>query len=369
MVPLGVVFMGGGSGGHLYPALAIAERVRDEAPDARFVHLCSERDIDAQILEAERAEFVPVPARPPGRSPGAMVRFMRSWGPSVRTARDVFRELGAEGRRVVPVAMGGFVAAPCVRGASAERLDVLMTNLDAVPGLANRWIAKRAHTIVTAAPVAGRDWQRVPPIVRRAAIPSDPPAACRERLGLDANTPTLLVTGGSQGARSLNTLLLALAQHESAPLGGWQVIHQTGEDANPDIAGIYERAGIRARVSEYLDDMASAWGAADLALARAGAGSVGEAWASATPCVFVPYPHHKDQHQRKNAFPLVEAGGAELIDDLMDPARTLDEGLETLADLLTSEASRERMRTALVSLGPADGAQRIARLILDRAKT
>ena len=168
---LGVVFMGGGSGGHLYPALAIAERVRDEAPDARFIHLCSERAIDAQILSAEGAEFVTVPARPPGRSPGAMLRFVRSWGPSVRAARGVIRQLTREGRTVVPVAMGGFVAAPCVMGARAEKLDVVMTNLDAVPGLANRWIARRAKTIVTAAPVAGRGWERIPPLVRRAAIP------------------------------------------------------------------------------------------------------------------------------------------------------------------------------------------------------
>ena len=168
---LGVVFMGGGSGGHLYPALAIAERVRDEAPDARFIHLCSERAIDAQILSAEGAEFVTVPARPPGRSPGAMLRFVRSWGPSVRAARGVIRQLTREGRTVVPVAMGGFVAAPCVMGARAEKLDVVMTNLDAVPGLANRWIARRAKTIVTAAPVAGRGWERIPPLVRSAAIP------------------------------------------------------------------------------------------------------------------------------------------------------------------------------------------------------
>jgi len=366
MAPLGVVFMGGGSGGHLYPALAIAERVGDQAPDTRSVHLCSERAIDAQILTAENAEFIPVPARPPGKSPGALLRFMRSWGPSVRSARGAIRELRAEGRIVVPVAMGGFVAAPCVLGARAEKLDVLMTNLDAAPGLANRWIARRAKTIVTAAPVEGRSWDRIPPVVRRSAVPKDPPGVCRERFGLDPVAPTLLVTGGSQGARSLNDLLVAMCGHVEAPLRGWQVIHQTGADASPNIGEAYERAGLRATVSEFIDDMASAWGAADLALARAGAGAVGEAWASATPCAFVPYPYHRDQHQRKNALPLVDAGGACLIDDLIDPARTLAKSAGTLAELLRTPERREAMVAALRSLGPADGAERIASLILAR---
>jgi UDP-N-acetylglucosamine--N-acetylmuramyl-(pentapeptide) pyrophosphoryl-undecaprenol N-acetylglucosamine transferase len=364
---LGVVFMGGGSGGHLYPALAIAERVRDEAPDARFVYLCSQREIDAQILSAEGAEFVPVPARSPGRSPGSVVRFLRSWGPSVRAARGVFRQLKDERRTVVPVAMGGFVAAPCVMGARAEKLDVLMANLDAVPGLANRWIARRAHTIVTAAPVEGRDWRRIAPVVRRAAVPSAPPADCRRRFGLDPSTPTLLVTGGSQGARTLNDLATTLADQSPSPLRAWQVIHQTGRGANPDIPGAYERAGVRAWVGAFIEDMASAWGAADLAIARSGAGSVAEAWASATPCVFLPYPYHKDQHQKRNARPLVEAGACVVIEDRLDPARTLEGSSGALADLLASPDRRESMRSAFEALGPADGAGRLARLVLDRA--
>lgn len=367
---LGVVFMGGGSGGHLYPALAIAERVRDEAPDARFVYLCSERAIDKQILSSEGAEFVQVPARSPGRSLGSVLRFMRSWGPSVRAARDVMRELKREGRSVVPVAMGGFVAAPCVMGARAEKLGVLMTNLDAVPGLANRWIAKRAKTIVTAAPVEGFGWERIPPVVRRAAIPTESPEACRERFGLDPNTKTLLVTGGSQGARSLNELmielLVQLAIRDGQPLEGWQVIHQTGADADPEIATIYKNMGVRAWVGEFIDDMANAWGASDLALARSGAGAVGEAWASQTPCAFLPYPFHRDQHQKMNAMPLVEVGGAVLIDDLIQAPRTLERGLPVLTELFTSDSKRAEMRQALHTLGPADGAQRIARLALDR---
>ncbi|MFI4896871.1 MAG: UDP-N-acetylglucosamine--N-acetylmuramyl-(pentapeptide) pyrophosphoryl-undecaprenol N-acetylglucosamine transferase [Phycisphaerales bacterium JB059] len=364
---LGVVFMGGGSGGHLYPALAIAERVRDEAPDARFLFLCSQRDIDARILDAQGAEFVQVPARPPGRSPGALIRFMRSWGPSVRAARGVIQQLKREERTVVPVAMGGFVAAPCVMGARAEKLDVLMTNLDAVPGMANRWIARRAHTIVTAAPVEGRDWTRIPPVVRRAAVPNDPPGVCRERFGLDPDAPTLLVTGGSQGARTLNELATAIASATPTALRAWQVIHQTGRDADPNIPGAYERAGVRAWVGAFIEDMASAWGAADLAIARSGAGSVAEAWSSATPCIFLPYPYHRDQHQRRNALPLVEAGACVLIEDRLDPARTLEGSSGEIADLLASAQRRDAMRAGFATLGPADGAERLARMLLDRA--
>jgi UDP-N-acetylglucosamine:LPS N-acetylglucosamine transferase len=106
--------------------------------------------------------------------------------------------------------------------------------------------------------------------------------------------------------------------------------------------------------------MGQAWGAADLAVSRAGAGSVAEAWANRVPTLFLPYPYHKDQHQRFNAAPLVDAGGAVLADDLIDPARNVAGAGKTLLELMASPDRRSSLRAALTRLGPADGADRIA---------
>ncbi|MEZ6317347.1 MAG: UDP-N-acetylglucosamine--N-acetylmuramyl-(pentapeptide) pyrophosphoryl-undecaprenol N-acetylglucosamine transferase [Phycisphaerales bacterium] len=208
----------------------------------------------------------------------------------------------------------------------------------------------------------GRAWELVGPIVRRAALPPADAGACRSRLGLDPDRPTLFVSGGSQGARSINTLMSALARTNA--LAGWQVVHQTGRDADPELASAYAAVGVRASVVEFIDEVGLAWGAADLALGRAGAGTVAEAWATRTPTVFLPYPYHADEHQRRNAEPLASAGGALVLTDRIDAAANLADHAPVLADLLASADRRARMRTALEALGPADGADRVAERLL-----
>src|SRR5690606_17160522 len=122
-------------------------------------------------------------------------------------------ERGGPGR-IVAVAMGGFVAAPCAQAARVEKVELALVNLDAVPGKANRWIARRADRVLTAADVGPPEWARIGAIVRRQALAPGSPAACRAALGLDPDRPVLLVTGASQGARSLNELMVELVERE-----------------------------------------------------------------------------------------------------------------------------------------------------------
>ncbi len=364
MTEIAPVFMGGGSGGHLYPALAIAEAITRERTGARCVYLCSAKPIDAEILSKEQAEHMPIPAAPASLRPRGAMRLVRSWGPSVRAARAVLKELKNAGFDVRPVAMGGYVAAPCVQAARAERLPVLMVNLDAVPGLANRYIARKADRVVTAAPVRGRGWEQIPPIVRSTALPSRPPAECRESFGLDPHRRTLLVTGGSQGARSIGDLVAAFAREKPDALADWQILHQTGAGGPARYEELYADLGIPAVVVDYIDRMGDAWGAADLAISRAGAGSVAEAWGARVPTLFMPYPHHRDQHQAHNAAPLVECGGALILDDHVDARANLDAHLDTLVEQLASPERLAVMREAMAGLPAPDGADRVARIVL-----
>ncbi len=360
-----VIFAGGGTGGHIIPALAIAERL---APDTPTHFICSDRPLDPRLLANAAARgiaggYTAIPARPFGLRPRAAFRLASTWGACVRTVRGVIRDRRREGDEPpVLVATGGFVSAPAVRAAEAERCPVVLVNLDAAAGLANRWIARRAarcFAVASAPPnPRGVSWRIINPIVRSGFAEPMTPGQSRIGFGLDPDTPTLLVTGGSQGARTINALLAAF--FSSTPGSGWQVIHQCGRDDPGELRAVYERAGCRAHVAAFIDDMAPAWSAADLALTRAGAGSVAEAWASATPTIFLPYPYHADGHQRLNAAPLAAIGGAVVHDDLIDPARNLDAVGPTLRSLLHDAGRREAMRSALQTLGPADGAETLA---------
>lgn len=355
------IFAGGGTGGHIYPALAISDEIKRLDPSARCVVSCSDRPLDRKILEGEGRAFDVMPAKPLGLRPGALWRFVNSWGPTIRAARAVFaRERGA-GRRVVVVAMGGFVAAPVVQAAKADRLPVVLVNLDAVPGKANRWIAGRVSKVWAVAGAPERaGWQLIPPIVRSSAFAPGPAAECRAMLGLSSDARVLLVTGGSQGAGSINELMATLAEKRAAAFAGWQVLHQCGEKGEASLVSAYQRAGVPAKVLPFIKAMGTAWGAADLVVGRSGAGAVAEVWANKVPAVFLPYPYHRDQHQKANAGPTVKVGGAVIVDDLVNPEQNVVKAGEIVASLLVDRPRLESMRSALESLGAADGARRVA---------
>ncbi|MBL8876895.1 MAG: UDP-N-acetylglucosamine--N-acetylmuramyl-(pentapeptide) pyrophosphoryl-undecaprenol N-acetylglucosamine transferase [Phycisphaerae bacterium] len=368
---LRVVFAGGGTGGHLYPALAVAEQLAERSEQIESVFYCSTRPLDARILAEEGASFVAVPARPFSLRPVELASFVRTWSGVVRRCRRQLRQ-EAERNRVVVVAMGGFVSAPVVAAARKERLPVVLVNLDATPGRANKWVAKRSGVVLTAAEVGGFPaWKRIRPIVRWAAIADGDRPFCRRELGLDPAVNTLVVTGASQGARTINRLMMELIERRRGAFEGWQVIHQCGPVATAKdtldergIAAGYEKAGIRALVKPLFREMGRVFGAADIAIGRCGAGTVADAWANRVPCVFMPYPYHKDQHQRLNALPLEKAGCAVIVQDRIDaPANVADAG-EVLIGLMADGAKRESMRDKLRELGPADGAGAVADAIL-----
>lgn len=376
------LFVGGGSGGHLYPGLAIAEEIRRLAPGARCVFVCSDRAIDARVLGGAGAEFFPSPARPVNLRPRGLLAFMRAWPKAVTHARGIIRDARARGP-VHMVAMGGFVAAPCVRAAQLERcpatIPATMVNLDAVPGKANRWIAPRVARVFSAAdvpahlrPKTATPWINVPPIVRSAARAQVDQRTARLNLGLNPDRPVLMVTTGSQGLRSVNEFVAGLACTDAgkAALGTtgggerWQVLHQTGRSGDAVVRQKYQDAGVDAVVVEFTDQMGLWWSAADLAVCTAGAGNVAEVWCSATPAMLLPYPHHRDQHQKYNARVLEHAGGVVVVTDHVDTRLNVERNGAALLELLKAGTARATMRAALERLGPADGAERIARAVL-----
>lgn len=376
------IFAGGGTGGHLYPGLAIAAEIRAAAKmPVRTVFVCSDRPLDREILEKARVEFVASPARPMSVRLTAAIKFCRAWGVAVRQSRRLIRQYRGENgsEPVMVVAMGGFVAAPAAQAARVENVPLTLVNLDAVPGKANRWIAQRTDSIFSATRLRGGNSAGitfVPPIVRGAAIATGAKSDCRRRLGLAPDAPVLMVTGGSQGARSINDFMVAFAasdmgQHalkvdpEAAGRPAWQILHQTGKDADTAVAEAYKKAGLRAVVRPFADAMGDWWGAAELAIARSGAGNVAEVWANKVPTIFMPYPFHKDEHQRYNAQELETAGGVRVVRDQVEAARNIETAGPVLRELLDEHELRKQMWAALEKLGPANGAAQIARSLLE----
>ena len=368
----GVLFAGGGTGGHLLPSVAIARELAETDPSLRVAFAISNRPSDRTILDQslgstiERAEILPIGAQPPSLRPGTLARFLASWGPSVRASRSLLRAMP---RRTVVVSLGGYVAPPVAQSARVERRPIVVINIDAVPGKANRWIKRRAARALSVYDAADPSWQRITPIVRREIVEADP-STCRARLGLEPEKKTLLITGGSQGARTINDFMLAFLETSVGALDGWQVIHQTGA-GRPDVESAYDQAGVPALCRPYFAEMGTCWGASDLALSRAGAGAVAESWATRTPALFMPYPYHRDEHQRLNALPLEESGAAIVAQDHIEARANLESVGTTLGRLLRDGRELAALRRGASSLPRATGATDVAREIsalLDRTE-
>lgn len=366
-----VLFAGGGTGGHVYPNVAIVERMLDgnRAQVELVPHfLVSDRPGDARTMEKLGWAFTASPVRPlpTPKKPWLAVPFLLAWRRAVRECRALIRERSI----AAVVATGGFVSGPALVAARELGIPRAMINLDAIPGKANRRLHAACSAVFTAYPTRSLPGARhVGFPLRRGSLGSGDRREARVRLGLDPDRPVLFVTGATHGAESLIRTMIALADApaRAADFRDWQVLHQVGtfDPAIPRAA--YERAGLHAVVVPYLDRMGDAWHAADLAVSRAGAGSVAEAWANATPTAFLPNPYHADGHQRANADPLVAAGGAVLVTDHIDAERTLAALGPVLARLARDPAERVAMHDALVKTRPPDGAQALASWLRDVA--
>jgi UDP-N-acetylglucosamine--N-acetylmuramyl-(pentapeptide) pyrophosphoryl-undecaprenol N-acetylglucosamine transferase len=364
-----ILFAGGGTGGHIYPNVAIVERLAERAPHLRPHFLVSARPGDAATMKKLGYAFTPSPVLPlpSPKKPWRAVPFLLAWRRAIAEARELLERE----RIAAVVATGGFVSGPGIIAAKKAGLPRALVNLDAIPGKANRRLARECPRIFSAyesedLPGAARIGLPLRAASTSTLSPSDARRALD--LGLRPELPLLLVTGATHGAESIIKLMIAWVQSAArGGLVGWQVLHQCGTWDPAALQKVYDDAGVPARVVAYLDAMGLAWRAADLAVARAGAGSVAEAWANATPTIFLPNPYHHDEHQRHNAAPMADAGGARIVKDRIDAQANLEQVVPVIADLLAEHDARDAMRTAAERTRPPDGAREVADWIADVA--
>lgn len=348
-----VVVAGGGSAGHIEPALALADAVCRLCPGALVTALGTERGLDTTLVPARGYRLELIPPVPLPRRPGTdLLRLPGRVRRAVARVREILFAVDAD----VVVGFGGYVALPAYLGARG-RVPIVVHEANARAGLANRVGARLAARVVAAVPGTGLANAEVLGIpLRRAVTALDRPALrapARARFGLPADGPVLLVFGGSQGARTLNT-----AVTEALPAlrrAGIAVLHAHG------------RAGVAAPPAPgyvplpYIEDMHLAYATADAVLGRAGAMTVAEVSAVGLPGVYVPLPHGNGE-QALNAAPVVAAGGGVLV---ADGDLTGERLLAEVVPLLGDPERLARMGGAARASGHADADERLARLVLD----
>jgi UDP-N-acetylglucosamine--N-acetylmuramyl-(pentapeptide) pyrophosphoryl-undecaprenol N-acetylglucosamine transferase len=312
MARLNVVFTGGGTGGHIYPAIAIADALGKKA-NVTFIGTADR--LEAKIVPPAGYPLVTVASRPLTRK--LSFELIATAAANARGIAQSLRAL-ARLRPDLVIATGGYVCFPVVAAARLLRIPIALLEPNAHPGLTNRLLAPLVNEVWGAFPNADARfvgkyvYTGIPVRAALRELPARDEAIAR--LGLSAKRKTLLAVGGSQGARSINDALASLVASDGLP-EGWQLVHVTGEKEYDRVVAQGGTAYAKTSVRPYLSDMSDAYAAADLVLARAGASTLGELAATGKPALLVPYPHAADDHQRANAASVAHLGAAVVIDD------------------------------------------------------
>jgi UDP-N-acetylglucosamine--N-acetylmuramyl-(pentapeptide) pyrophosphoryl-undecaprenol N-acetylglucosamine transferase len=354
-----VLLAGGGSGGHLMPALAIAAALRAEAPELEPVLVGATRGVEARILPTRDWRYHLLPAEP---------IYRRQWWRNARwpfVAARLLRAVSrvyAEERPLAVVGTGGYASAPVVWWGATRGVPAAVQEQNAYPGLSTRWLSRRVREVYLGLPEAE-------PLLRlghgtsvlltgNPIVPPDPsrrPAALRA-FGLDPARPVVLVTGGSQGARAINRAVAGWV-HEGMD-DQIQVLWVTGRGTHTEFAGYHRPPHLT--VIDFLDPMADAYAVADVVVGRAGAITVAELCAWGLPSILVPLPTAAADHQTHNAQAMAAAGAAVMLPQGELSAQTLRAAVEGLLD---QPAERERLGAAARARGRPDAAATIARRI------
>jgi len=366
-----VMIAGGGTGGHVFPALATASAIREQRPDVEVEFVGTNRGLESRLVPQHGWTLHTVEALPLARR--ASLSTLRVPLVLARASGQVARLIRERGV-VAALCFGGYTAVPLALGARRTGTPLVVHEQNAVPGLANRlaarWAAAVALTVDT-------------PDVRKklggggaeVAVTGNPVrpgldvearrAEAMAAFDLDPDRQTLLVFGGSQGAQRLNDAVLGSATLWSVP-ERLQIVHAAGRAAHESVAAAWATATdgrIEVRCRAFIDRMDLAYAAADLALSRAGASTIAELTVMGLPSVLVPYPHATADHQTANARALAEAGAAVLIPDAeLDAARLV----AAAEPLLQDPETLGRMAKAAAALGNPDAADALARVVLEQ---
>jgi UDP-N-acetylglucosamine--N-acetylmuramyl-(pentapeptide) pyrophosphoryl-undecaprenol N-acetylglucosamine transferase len=351
-----VVFAGGGTGGHIYPGIAVARALQRLSTGVEFEFWGSGRALEAEICRKEQVTCRVLPSAPLPKTPVAAFAFVKSLVSGYFAAGRLLKSSGVS----AVVGLGGFSSYMPVLVATRRDLPTFLLEQNAVPGKANVHLARRASMVCLTWQAsaehmpADAEWTVTGNPLRRPIIEA------AKGFSYDASRG-ILVLGGSTGARGLNEMVIGAAKEIAA--FGRPITHQTGKDDVDRVRSAYKAAGVDADVKAFIDDMPGAYKGAGLVIARAGGTTLSELALFGIPAILVPYPHHKDYHQMANAKVLAETCAAEIVEEREGGSRLL---AEAVARLLADRGLLGTMHAASISLGKPDAADEVAAMILAR---
>ncbi len=369
-----IAFAGGGTGGHLYPALAIARALRALLPRVRLLFFGTERPIDRRVIDRTDVCLIEQPLTALRRAPWRWPGFVYGFHQSTLLCRSQL----ANQRPAVVIGTGGLGSVPAVREAARAGIPTALLNPDAIPGRANRHLAGMSDVVFVQWSETAEHFEQLRTGDRPDIVVSGCPVrpefneATREagvpRFGLDPDRKTLLITGASQGAQTVNRAVVANLEWLDSLADEWQVLHLTGATDYEEVVEAYRSCRVNAVISRFTDHMAEAVAAADLIIGRAGASSLAEITAMGRAAILMPYPYHKDQHQLANARCLVRASAARIVHDKIDPTTNGPALQEALEALMADGRLRGMMAESAQRIGNGQAAWTVAQYVLGLAR-
>ncbi len=357
-----LVFAGGGTGGHLFPGIAVAEAVRARLPRANCIFVGSGRALEKDVVERHGFVQHALPVEPSTdlfrKTVRFAWRFWKSWRASQRLLRD-------ERPRCV-VGLGGFASAPVVLAARGQKIPIVLLEQNIVPGRATRLLARWASEVCLSFTETAR---HLPP-ASKCTVTGNPlraevAALFHETIPDPAQgKPVLLILGGSQGARAVNDAWLDAAAALGTQLSDWRIIHQTGAHDVDAVRARYTALKLVATVEPFFSDMAALYRRTGLIVSRAGATTLAELACAGCPAILVPYPDAIADHQLQNARKFAHAGGAAIVEQVVEPRETAEVLAAAVAPLLSDDARLQVMRAAMRQLARPDAAAAVADCIL-----
>ena len=352
-----IMVVGGGTGGHLFPGIAVVEELRRRNPQVEVLFVGTARGIEARVLPRLGEQLSTIDVRPwLGRSPFELVRNVALLPKAVSQASALLRSFKPE----LVLGLGGYTAGPVLLLAAARRIPTALLEQNAHVGLTNRLLGStvgRAYlTYPETLPQFGATKGRVLGNPVRRAFVEAAQLALHDPAGVEARARRVLVLGGSQGAKTLNEVVPVALALSSVSSQGVSVLHQTGDAMLDEVRRRYRGLGVNAEVVSFIDDMARAYASASLVIARAGATTLAELCAIGKPSILIPYPHAAEDHQAKNALAMERAGAALAIRE----SELTAEGLATqVRELLLGRSRRRDMADSARKLGRPEAAAAI----------
>ena len=366
-----IIFSGGGTGGHIYPALTLIDTIKKKLPDAEVLYVGTKLGLESDIVPKTGINFVALDLEGGFERHFTLENFKRAANAllSVKKAKKIVEDFKPD----VAVGTGGYVCGPILLAASLMKVPTLIQEQNAVAGITNKILSKFAKKIAVGSELALKNFPAEKTIYTGNPIRAEVLQAKKvdglQEYNFSADLPVVLISGGSRGARSINLAMVDVLLN--AEKFNAQFLHVTGKNEFETVTQKLKDGGLNLdekkniKVVPYLYNMPQAMAMADLAIFRAGATGLAELTARGIPAILIPYPFAAENHQEFNAKALVKVGAAKMILNKDLTAEILSAQLE---ELLNNPAELKKMSAASLSLGKPQAADEIADLILDLAK-